>query len=636
VKALITMKSLSSKIGLGYVVLISINIAIAIFAIYYINQLGSPVERVLKEKYQNLNAAQSMIQALDQQNLVLQAMLEEKIDSSLINSFHTYKNEFYNWHQKAIEGIALPSEPIILDSIMFNYRIYLVQSDKLRSLLEEQTPRVDARNFYSDVIIPRMTKVDKLCRHLEAVNQEAIADADQRARIFSRQATYFILLFSVIAIVISILASIRFTRGILKPVKATTETVKKIGQGQLNQKVNITTDDEIAELGREFNKMTERLAAYEKMNIDQILLEKKKSEALMEGMPVSIFVTDENQRISLMNRQAMELLGIGANSWQDKTVSAVVKDIELQELLAGKASHELSEGKPVKTLVVLERGESLLYFMARQIEVKMGGEKIKGRVTVLQDVTSFKNLDHLKSEFMATISHEFRTPLTSINMAVDILLKEVKGSLNPQQRELLQDARKDSQRLKMLVKDLLDLSRLESGNYPFRFASVNVAELLDYSLQPLRLLVKEKNLRLDCNIPPEIINIKADFHQLARVITNLAENAVQHTPSGGQILIAAGLENKMYKFCISDTGDGIPEEAIDLIFDKFVQIKNFEDSESGNIGLGLAIARGIIRTHGGDIWVESTLGEGSRFFFTIPFEIPEITMQEENNNRKHQ
>jgi PAS domain S-box-containing protein len=612
------MKSLSYKIGLGYFVLICINIAIAVFAIYHINRLGSPVERVLKEKYQNVSAAENMAQALMQQVSAQDAMVEDKFDSSQFNNFNTYKNEFYNWHQRAIEGIALPAEPLILDSINLIYQMYLSKSDTLLTKIRDRTSHLAGKRFQSKEVFPIVSKLEALCSKLKTVNEEAIRAADNKAKQFSNLATLVIIVIAIIAILMSVAASIWFTQNIIQPVKQTTETVQKIGQGQLNQKVRITTNDEIAELGREFNRMTERLQAYEKMNIQQILLEKKKSEAIVAGIPVSIIVTDEENKISLMNESAMKILDISDNSWQGKTVREVVRDEHLAKFLAGENEKRKEGGDPQKALFSLRSGNEELFFLARRIKISDDADKTMGIVTLLQDVTSFKNLDRLKSEFMATISHEFKTPLTSINMAVDILLREVRGALNEEQQELLSDAKQDCRRLNNLVKDLLDLSKLESGKYPLSTQPLQFDDLLEYALQPLRFAVSSKHINLKVDIDPALPVVQGDFYRLSQVVTNLVENSVQHTPESGEIVINARREQNMFLFCVADSGAGIPEEAIDLIFDKFVQVKSFKDAEEGNIGLGLAIAREIIKAHGGEIWVESKIGKGSRFYFTIP------------------
>jgi signal transduction histidine kinase len=612
------MKSLSYKIGLGYFVVICINAAIAVFAVYHINRLSSPIDRILKEKYQNVSAAENMTQALLQQESTQFAMIEEKFDSSKVIIFHTCKNEFYNWHQRAVEGIALPVEPDILDSIMLVFQPYLSKSDSLHLMLGEKTTYKKVKSYHSKNIFPLIKKLNALCLKLKDVNQQAVNDADKKAKSLSKRANMVIIIFSVIAVFLSILSSIYFAKRILKPVKQTTETVRKISRGQLNQKIDITSDDEIAELGIEFNKMTERLEAYEKMNINQILLEKKKAEAIVSNIPVSIIVTDEDYRLSLMNELAIKSLNISGKDWQGKKVAEAVKDKTLAKLLSGEDNLPEKETIPKKPLISVKKDNTEFFYLTRQIKITDDDNNIMGIVTLLQDVTSFKNLDRLKSDFMSAISHEFRTPLTSINMAVDILLKEVRGKINKEQKELLAGAKEDGQRLKRFVKELLDLSKLESGNYTFDFQNTSVTELSEYAVQPLRLLLKKKKINLKMNIDSSLPAFQADFHNLSRVITNLVENSLQHTPQSGQISIEAKQENETILFCIADSGEGIPEEAVDLIFDKFIQVKNFKDAGQGNIGLGLAIAREIVKAHNGKIWVESKLGSGSKFYFQIP------------------
>ncbi len=610
------MRSLSFKIGLGYFALICINVLIAIFAIYHINQLGSPIDQILRENYRNVNAPGKMVEALKKQELAQYAMLENGIDSARVVQFATFRNEFLNWHQRAIEAIALPTEPPLLDSIASSHSTYLQQSAQFQSLLKAAIAVNQARQFQQDNIFPLVAEIETFCIELHRVNENAISDADSKARARSDRATWAIIIISTFAIIISILVSINFTQTILRPLKATTETVRRISQGQLNQKVRITTNDEIAELGREFNKMTERLHSYERMNVNKIVQEKRKSEAIVSGIPVAIVVTDESQRLSLMNDVAKDILDLNGAEWEGKQVADIAIDEPLQQALIPANISE--NGVSPKTLISINNREEEMHLWVRHIHIAEESGAPIGTVTLLQDVTSFKNLDRLKSEFMATISHEFRTPLTSINMAVDILLQEVRGELNDVQRDLLQDAREDCLRLRNLVRDLLDLSRLETENYPMKFETIVAETLIEASLNPLRFALEDKEINLATTIAADLPAFTGDRQQLSRVLINLVENAIQHTPASGRITITVNPQTDFVRFCIADSGKGIPEEAIDLIFDKFVQVKNFADAEKGNIGLGLAIAREIIAAHKGKIWVESKPGQGSRFYFEIP------------------
>ncbi len=612
------MKRLGYKIGLGFFVLIFINVLLAGFAIYHISQLSHPIDRILKEKYQNVSAADNMTQALKQQEYARTALIDEQLDPSLIQKFHTYKNEFLNWHQRAIEGVALPSEPVILNNIMQTFRLYLSKTDTFRLLIANQSSTRFLKSFQATEIRPLIIKLESLCTDLRTVNQEAIAKADSQAKQVSHRATWIIIVISIIAVAISIAVSVRFAKHILQPIQQTTNTVRKISRGQLNQKIDITTDDEIAELGREFNQMTERLHAYEKMNIQQILAEKRKSEAIVSGIPAAIIVTDEAQRLSLMNKRARTVLNVTGNNWQGKRIKEVFEDEQLVRLFSTE-EQQISGGQDSqRKLISLTREGQNHYYLVKQINISGDNQTNLGIVTLLQDVTRFKHLDQLKSEFIAAVSHEFKTPLTSMNMVIDILLREVRGKINEDQKELLADAKQDCLRMRMFVKDLLDLSRLESGKLPLKFEPVKIDQLIENALQPLRRSLEQKCIQLHIDINAEIPEFEADLHQLSRVITNLAENALEHSTDAGQIAIKVAQKNARMQICIADNGKGIPEDAIDFIFDKFVQVQNFKEAEEGNIGLGLAIAREIVQAHQGEIWVESQVGKGSRFYFTVP------------------
>jgi two-component system, NtrC family, sensor histidine kinase KinB len=614
-----SMRSLRSKIGLGYFVIIVINIMIAVFAVYHINQLSTPINEILKDKYQNLNAAENMSKAIQQQELVQFEMLESAFDSSLVISFNTYKNEFLNWHQRVIEGIALPAEPDILDSLRKSFQLYLTNSETLQSLLEKKESYRRCKTNHINKVLPLVQKINELCNQLKFVNERAIADADIKTEIISERANFIIIIISVSAILISILASIYFTQKILKPVQKTTETVRKISQGQLNQKIEIVSDDEIAELGLEFNRMTERLDEYEKLNINKILLEKRKAEAIVNNIPVLIIVIDNDNKMTLANEYALKLLDIGNSDWQNKLISELIPEKKLVNLFTKlNAKFCNTEFNPESSLFPIEIEKKTHFFLTRQIPISDQNGNQTNIVTLMQDVTSFKNLDKLKSEFIATISHEIKTPLTSINMIVDILLKGIKGSLGIEQKELLQDAQHDIARLQSLTKELLDLSKLESGKISFNIQSIKVTDIIECSVEQLKLFIKDKNLHVIVDTEEKVTHCKGDSNQLCKVFTNILKNAIQHSSPNGKIKIVVKNSNKFVQFSISDNGNGIPKESLDVIFDKFVQVNEFISAESGNIGLGLAIAKEIVNTHNGNIWVESGIGKGSTFYFTVP------------------
>jgi signal transduction histidine kinase len=265
----------------------------------------------------------------------------------------------------------------------------------------------------------------------------------------------------------------------------------------------------------------------------------------------------------------------------------------------------------------LHKEGGVQYFRRRQTYIEV--EKHEGlTVTVLEDVTHFKKLDQLKSDFLAAVSHELRTPLTSLGMAIDLLLQEVPDPISAMQRDLLETAKGDQARLKKLVGNLLDLARLESGTYIPAGEPVHLPNVVEEALAPLRLPFQEKGVCLQTHVSSGLSPIVGDAQHLGWVITNLAGNALRYTPAGGQVSIAFQQVDETIQVAVHDTGSGIPEEALDTIFDMFVQLKASDETTPGSLGLGLALARRVVEAHGGRIWAESKPGLGSTFFFTLP------------------
>jgi NtrC-family two-component system sensor histidine kinase KinB len=615
------MRSISLKIALGYFVIIFINTAIAIFAIYYLNRLSSPIDQILEEKLNNVNASRSMIQSLIQMELVQYEIIRNTFDPELQVRFNIYQNEFLNWHQRAIEGVSETMNVSTLDSIMHQFRLYISGVDKLRDLRQDGLSTQNASNYHYNNILPLVRKLESQLSHQIELNREYIARAETEAQSSAESARLIIILFSLVAVIFSIIASIYFTNRIVKPIKHAITTVRKIRKGQLKQKLLISSNDEIAELSREFNNMTERLNEYEQMNIQQIVTEKRKSEAIVRNIPVSIIVTDNEKNIVLINQPAQNLLDISQTKLSGLPVFRVINDKALLKIFTESDTGTDLEFDPLKSVVTITRDDKEVFLLSRQVSITDPDDKITAMVTMLHDITPFKELEHLKSEFIAIISHQFKTPLTSIMMIIDILLKEIKGKINPGQRELLIDAKNDSQRLRDFVFDLLQFSKLETGKIKFEFKKVTSSELhetVQHSIIPLKPMIEEKEVEFTVNISENLNPFQADFQHLSIVFTNIFENALHHLENKGKLSFSAQNAHGFVRFKISDNGQGIAEEKIPFIFDKFVQARYFQNDPHGSIGLGLAIAKEIIMAHGGDIWVKSVRNQGSTFNIEIP------------------
>ncbi|HTY37897.1 MAG TPA: ATP-binding protein [Bacteroidota bacterium] len=629
----LTMSSLRYKIGFSYFLLVCVTLASSVVALYNFLEIQSSVGQMMRENYQGVLAAQQMSKALGQQQQVQEASIYvsvpvpnvgQQVETSWkdeLNSarsvFARNRDDFILSYRTATESVLVAPKSPVLDSIFVAYTSYLGKSDTLFKILEIRSRRSTARSFYERTLKPLVQTLSGQCSRFLQFNQTAVASADTRAREASNNAAFTVLFTSIFAIVLILFASVQITRTIIRPAEKLTEAARRIGQGQLNQKIDITTNDEIGELGIEFNKMTERLRSYEEMNVSQLIGEKKKSEAIVASIPDPVIMSDQGNHVLLMNQAALRLLQVHGTDWQGKPIGEIVSDERWLALMGGSGeADELSTQETI--LSIQQQGQQPLYFRPRQTTIIDESKNVLGVVTLLQDVTRFKNLDRMKSEFIATVSHELRTPLTSINMAIDILSQDVLGKMNDPQRDMLATAKDDCERLTKLVKELLDMSRLESGKYELRSEQINLRLVVDEALKPLRLQFREKGIHLETDIPEATPEVPGDRQQLSWVIANLVSNALRYTPTDGTVTIHSDLLEDSVRVAVKDSGRGIPPDAVEVIFDKFVQIKRSTDSTPGSVGLGLAIAKEVVEAHGGKIWVESSMGQGSTFYFTIP------------------
>jgi len=614
---LFSVTSLRYKIGLYYLVIVVIGLVTSAVAVYNFSSLSNTFELVLRDNYENVFAAQNMFKALERQENAQLSMLLQDIDMAYIQ-FNFNRGNFLGWLEKARQGGGRSAqETIVLKRIGEDYYKYNQLSDSLYRILQVRGQTSAASDFKSNVIRPVADSLKERCFEYLEINQDAMTHTEEKLNQTSSDATLTVITISVIAVFLSFFISVRFTRSILRPAEKLTQSVRRISQGQLNQKIDINTDDEIGELGREFNKMTERLRTYEQMNIHQLIAEKKKSETIVESIVDPVIVTDRQGYLILMNQAAATVFDVHGSDWQSKPLREVIGNQSWVEMLELNGVQKY-EKENRDSLFAFGRNNVTMYFRPRQAQIMDEQGNIQGVVTLLQDVTRFKDLDRMKSEFIATVSHELRTPLTSLSMGIDILSQGVVGAVNKRQRELLIAAKDDSERLRKLVKGLLDLSKLESGKYEMKKEFVDFRRLVAEAVQPLRLPFEEKQIQLEFDVPERLPAIFADSHQLIWVVTNLLSNALRFTDQGGSVRLTAKEEKDRILVTVSDTGHGISPEHRETVFDKFVQVKSPTDTTPGSVGLGLAIAREVVEAHGGRIWLESTVGMGSTFFFSLP------------------
>jgi len=395
------------------------------------------------------------------------------------------------------------------------------------------------------------------------------------------------------------------------------EATQKISEGNYDIQISAHSSDELGHLAEEFNSMTKKLKGFHDLNIEQIIAEKQKSEAIIRSIDDGIILVDAEFKVTGMNPMARGILDVQPDMSQNKHFLDVVKSEELFHYI----QQSMESGKPPsidnkENIFTVERNGTRYHYQFSITPVRGKKGVLIGVVLLLRDVTRLAELDRLKNEFVMTVSHELRTPLTSIGMSVDLLLESTIQKLNEKEHQLLSAAHEDLQRLKALVNNLLDLSRIEAGKMEMEFSSISVRLLFEKVGSIFKTPAEDKGVDLSFHSPEEIPNIKADLDKIIWVLTNLISNALHYTPQGGHIRLFAELFLPYIQISVQDDGPGIPFEYQSKIFDKFVQVKG--DKVLGGSGLGLTICKELIRAHGGTIWVESAPGSGSTFTFTLP------------------
>ncbi len=606
--------TLRAKVAAGFTVLVVINVIVSVWSIYNFNQLTRAITKMIKQNYQNVIATQNMLMDIERDNSAQLVMLNGYVELGY-RQFQDNHNDFFIWYQQAVTSNASERGMEILDSIKKDYADFAAATDSLRTVLMTRG-HAFAQDFHYNVVLPLSNQIKVECFQLLDMNHNAMVATDTKANDISNQATVAVVGALFLAIVLSIVASWQFSQYILEPAEKLTDTVRKLGRGYLDVRANINSNDEIGELAMEFNRMAERLNKYEEINIENLIYEKRKSEAIVGTISDPIVVADGDGNIVLMNQLAENIFEVSEEASIGLQFGQVVRNSELSKYVDRCLRGEGDVNIPPYFQLPFN-GEDR-YFRIKLNSSRDASGRVSGVILILQDVTQFKELDKMKSEFMARVSHEFRTPLTSINMTLDILKDEHLGHVNKKQHELLVAAKQDAERLTKLVRELLELSRIESGKIQLKEERIQIRPLIDFSVQPVKLQFNDKRVELEVysdDIIPEFI---ADSQQLSWVISNLVTNALRFTDPGGRVTVNATTDGDDLIVSVQDTGCGIEPEEMDKVFDKFVQLHDTSNPSPGSVGLGLSIAKEIVELYGGRIWVESRVGSGSVFTFSIP------------------
>ncbi len=604
--------SLRFKIGFSYIFLMVINMGVTIWTIYNFGRLTNALTEILSQNYPNTITVENMARSVEKHDKAVRFFLNGDMNNGKIE-LTIAKDDFYQYFDLAKEQISNELNQAILEDIQSTHAGYLLVIDSLLQMVEEEKYS-RARQFHYDDILPFYQRLSDNCFWLVEENQKSMTAVSARTKEIANDSVVAIMTATVLALIVSILIIVQFTKRIILPAEKLAETVNQIGRGQLDLKIDVQTTDEFGLLSREFNKMTERLRKFETLNIDKILSEKQKSETIVTSLSDAMIVCDSKGVIQHINEAAERLFG----RKQENLIGHLARELTSDKILSSIFCEQERSSFINQPFVEFQMNGKTIYLRPRISSIHSRYNEREGTIFILQDVTQFKELDKMKSDFMATVSHEFRTPVTSMTMGVDILRQQLLGPLTKEQVDMLDSFKQDCGRLTKLVRDLLQLSKLESGKIKPSEERIDMRVLLESAVGQVQLPFKEKNITVELKLPENLPSIVGDTQQISWVILNLLNNALQFTPSGGRVEVSALVSQNYLNVHVKDTGKGIPEESLEKIFNKFVQVKHPNDPTPGSVGLGLSIAKDIIEMYGGKIWVESEINKGSTFTFQLP------------------
>ncbi len=464
--------------------------------------------------------------------------------------------------------------------------------------------------------MPAADELRGAAREILAINQDAMQRKSDQARRDAERTTTLVVAIIAAAVAAGLLVSFSLMARLLRPLAALSQTVRRVGEGDLDARAPTGGEDEIAALGAEFNTMAERLRQYRSSSLGELLQAQQASQAAIDSLPDPVLVLDANGAILHLNGAAEALFRRAAGA--PPTVAALEPD--LREAVERVRAHVLGGKGPYvprgfDEAVKVEGVDGARSLLPRASPLYSEEGAITAATIVLQEVTRLMRFDELKNDLVATVAHEFRTPLTSLRMAIHLCADELVGPLTEKQADLMFAARQDCERLQSIVDDLLDLSRIQSGRLVLSRGAVSPRDVVSAIVVGHEGDAKAAGVTLSGVAHAHLPSVAVDRERIDLVLSNLVANAIRHTPAGGSIDVTAVEGEGSVRFEVKDTGTGIPLEYQDLIFEKFFRVPG---TPPGGVGLGLYIAREIVEAHGGRIGVESAPGVGSRFWFTVP------------------
>ncbi|MEJ8800702.1 sensor histidine kinase [Pontibacter sp. H249] len=600
---------LKTKITLGYLTILVVLLAIGVYSVVNVNKLDKAASNILKDNLYTLQVGKHMISSLDKMQTAQQQLLFSDVTPE-VNTIVIRENiaVFKDNLRKEQGNVTEPGEGELVNDMTEGFQSYsaLLNGD------------VDENTYYVE-LLPRYRLLRDQLDQMLSMNMDAMISKSDQAQQIAQQTRIYTLIALTVALLLTLGFLLTVPAAITKPINRIVDSIQAASQKDFSRQLPTKGRDEFSKVAKVYNSMLKKLKEFEFSNLNELLTEKKRMELLVQHLDEGILLLDHNLLVIEANPVACELLGLE----RKKLVGRQSQELENENNLYRELVKDIMIGRTADDHVLaVTQGNEEAYYRKSTLEIVTYNElkeqsELTGYIVSLRNVSDFKRLDQAKSNFLATVSHELKTPLASMGYSLKLLQDQRVGETNTEQRYLIQTLKQETTRLQKIVGELIDVSRLESGNIQLKVQQAKVADIIHYAEEVISLQLLPKQLRLEVSIENQLTDVVADVEKTTWVLINLLSNAVRYSPEGDVITIST--EDKEHEVLIKvhDNGPGIDPSNHNKIFQKFVQIPGKEQYKGGS-GLGLSISQEFIQSQGGSIWVESELGAGSTFIVSLP------------------
>ncbi len=600
------MFSLRKKLLLGFGGLLVLLIVCGALSLLVLHQYSNALAKFLNENYRSVEYGQDMKAQLER--------IEEAMDRAIGGDAPAAAKSAAGARDAFIKSLGDEKDNVTLhpreDKLVADLDTAWNQYDAARAIvLDASRPEAERRKSRAEM--SALSKAIRLhAQEIIDINLANMVVEDGQVKqtaAGARRAMYLLILAGAALAVVYI---IFLSRSILHPIRALTQSAREIERGNLDLVVQVRSRDEIRQLAEAFNSMASKLREFRRTDRAKLLRTQRTTQLAVNSLPDAIAIINPDGRVELANEAAQRLFGLRP---QMTLSSATASGLEALFQRALKERRTV-QSKGYDAAIQIFNGQER-FFLPTAVPIIDEDRQFAGVTLVLADVTNLRKLDEMKSGMLAVVSHELKTPLTSIRMATHLLLEERVGSLNPKQQELLVAAREDADRLYEIIESLLDMGRIESGRALVELHPAGAEQLVRQAVEEVESAYRDKGVTLEWDVPADTPMVQADVNRIGHVFSNLLSNALKYTPSGGKVRVYALPGDEVVRFIVEDTGAGIDADHLPRIFERFYRAPG-QEGRTG-IGLGLAIAKEIVEVHGGSISAQSKPGEGSRFAFSL-------------------